>query len=90
MCGTSGCVNDKMVCIGRDLVGLNRLYDVFEEKYKAGKKPENLSGEELLEAIRFYNYVPPGSEQAYKEALLKEYQIYCQEKRENLELNIYP
>lgn len=69
-----------MVYIGGRLVGLNRLYEVFDELYNSGKRPEDLSVDELLEMIEFYNYIPPGLEEEYKKALLKEYRIYCQEK----------
>ncbi len=42
MCGTSGfCINGKAIYIGGKMVGLNKMYYIFEELYESGKRPEN-------------------------------------------------
>jgi hypothetical protein len=60
MCGTSGCVNGKMVYVGRDLVGLNRLYVVFSSRIRKGiqrgasKGVSNLLPREKRKPIEIY------------------------------------
>ncbi len=56
------------------------MYDIFEELYESGKRPENISGVELLEEMIFYNFIPLGLEKEYEEAVTEEYRIFCQEK----------
>ena len=78
MCGTGGfCINGKAIYISGKTVGLNKMYDIFEELYESGKRPENISGNELLEKLSFCNYIPPGLEKEYEEAVTNEYRIYC-------------
>ena len=81
MCGTYGvgaCINGKTIYINRKPVGLNRMYDVFEEIYNS--KMGNVSGEELVAGLSLWNYIPLGAENEYEEAVLKEYRIFCKEK----------
>ncbi len=81
MCGTGGfCINGKQIYIGGNLVGLNRLYDIFDRFYGAGKAPQDITGEELLNEFRFCNYIPSSMEEDYIKLILKEYRIYWSEK----------
>ncbi|GBE57001.1 MAG TPA: hypothetical protein ENH13_07425 [Euryarchaeota archaeon] len=83
MCGTGGfCINGKQAYIGGRLVGLNRLYDIFDRFYKAGKDPHDTSGKELLDEFSLCNNVPSGMEKGYIEVLLREYGIYWSEKNQ--------
>jgi len=83
MCGTGGfCINGKQAYIDGRLVGFNRLYDIFDRFYEAGKTPCNTTGKELLDEFRFCNYIPFGMEKDYIEVLLREYGIYWSEKNQ--------
>ncbi|MGC9444284.1 MAG: hypothetical protein ACP5E9_05065 [Candidatus Methanospirareceae archaeon] len=80
--GRSGCccgpaiVSVRQIAVDGVEVGIKGLDETFEEYYYAGKKPEDLTGDELIEALGRLNYIPAGSAGAYKEAFLREYRKY--------------
>ncbi|GBE18939.1 hypothetical protein BMS3Abin16_01549 [archaeon BMS3Abin16] len=83
MCGTGGfCINGKQANVGGKFVGLNRLHDIFDRFYDAGKTPQDISGDELLDEFRFCNYIPSSMEEDYIKLILKEYRIYWSEKNQ--------
>jgi len=57
-------------------VGIKGLDEIFDSFYSAGNKPEDLTGDELIETLGKMNYIPAGSKDSYKEAFLKEYRKY--------------
>jgi len=49
---------------------------IFQKFHEAGRAPDEAAAQELLEAVKVYNYVPPEDEQSYREAIIKEYAAY--------------
>lgn len=76
-CGAGACINGRQAYIKGRLVGINRLYDTLEELYKEGKRPGDITGAELLEAVSYCNYVPEGLEVGYMEVLTREFEAFC-------------
>jgi hypothetical protein len=54
---------------------------IFEQFYEQGKRPgaEGVA-DELLQTIRLYNPIPDAESAAYQAALLREFELYCQNK----------
>ena len=54
---------------------------IFDQLYQAGKRPDaNGVADELLQITRLYNPIDEAAAPAYKAALLREFEIYCQKK----------
>jgi NAD-dependent dihydropyrimidine dehydrogenase PreA subunit len=70
----------KMILVGKDLIGLVALDEVFEKLYQMGKKPGDLLKEELLSEVKKHNYIPPKTDKEYDKALLREYRIFYEKK----------
>ena len=72
------CSGDIMLInIGGSLTGIVGLRGIFRELHTLGRPPEPAVADELLVMVKATNYVPPKWEDAYKEALLREYTTYC-------------
>ncbi len=69
------------VQIDGDTVGLVALEPLFEEALASGMAAGDAAGQELLQSVRLYNYVPSGAETQYAEALAKEYARFCRQER---------
>jgi uncharacterized metal-binding protein len=74
-CG-SGIPLQKVTIDGR-LVELMALPLIFQHLRETGRKPDE-AGDELLALARIYNEVPPQEEKSYREAILREYKLFCQ------------
>ena len=70
----------RQIIIGGNLTGLAHLDDTLQEVYEMKIQDENKLIKELLERVKIYNYVAPGSEEKYEQALFKEYQRFCKKK----------
>ncbi|MDD2615382.1 MAG: hypothetical protein PHQ15_01480 [Methanosarcina sp.] len=57
------------------------LEEEFEKISAAGKAPENINGEELIQNLIKINVIPEESLDKFRAAILKEYEIYWQEKK---------
>lgn len=68
------------VKIGGASVGLVALEPVFEQMYQQGHRDGSGVDEEILKAVKVYNFVPTSVEQSYKETLLKQYQKFCRDR----------
>ncbi|MBZ5551650.1 MAG: putative zinc-binding protein [Acidobacteriia bacterium] len=66
------------ICIDGKTVELLALPLIFKHLHQIGRSPE-AAAEELLEAVKIYNSVPPEQEKAYREAMVREYAAFCQE-----------
>jgi len=75
-CG-SGIPVQKVAVDGRE-VTLIALPAIFQQFHQAGKQPGEQTGGELLEMVKIYNPVPREEEEAYREALLREYAAFCE------------
>jgi L-fucose isomerase-like protein len=63
----------RRVDVGGISVGLAMLDAIFAEVASLGLTTEEVQKKELLRLVKIYNYVPPQAEDAYAEALLKEF-----------------
>jgi NAD-dependent dihydropyrimidine dehydrogenase PreA subunit len=56
---------------------MHGLDELFEEMYAQGRLPDEAGlGLELVARARAHSFIPKGAEQAYAEALLREYRSY--------------
>jgi uncharacterized metal-binding protein len=56
------------------LIALPLIFDTFRQD---GKHPSDETARELLSAVKIYNFIPPGSEDAYTQILLAEFAAFC-------------
>ena len=80
--GTVGCscglgIPLQKVTIGGRLVELMALPLIFQHLREIGRNPDEV-GDELLALVKIYNEVPPQAEKSYREAVLREYEVFCQ------------
>jgi hypothetical protein len=64
----------KKVNVGGLPVGIAQLDEIIEEVKNLGLKDGEEIGKQLLKRVKVYNYVPPGTEGEYIDALLREYE----------------
>ena len=76
-CG-SGVAADKVLIAG-EVVELLALPLIFQHCREKGCAPE-AAGDDLLQIVKIYNYVPPGAEASYREAIVREYAAFCARK----------
>lgn len=76
-CG-SGIPVRKLIIDGQTIT-LIALPLIFENFRRQGKLPENGIARELLDMVKIYNPILPDSEEAYIEAILREYTAFCHE-----------
>lgn len=82
-CGSRGPPPTKLIEVDGVEVGIIGMDEVFEVFFQMKKTPEDIDGDKLLNALNKRNYIPKGSEIAYKEAFLREYSEFYQNKIEN-------
>lgn len=71
----SGAAVDKVLIAG-ETVELLALPVIFQHCREKGRTPE-AAGEDLLQNVKIYNYVPPEAEASYREAIVREYAAFC-------------
>jgi uncharacterized metal-binding protein len=74
-CGSS--VPLQKVTIDGQTVELMALPLIFQRVHEIRPNLDE-AGEELLALVKTYNYVPPQVEKSYREAILREYKVFCQ------------
>lgn len=74
-CG-SGIPVRKLVIEGQS-VTLIALPLIFENFRQQGKLAGNGTERELMDIVKIYNPIPPGSEAAYAEVIMREYASFC-------------
>jgi hypothetical protein len=67
-------------CCGGATVGLVALEPIFEQMYQQGHREGAGVDEEILKAVKVYNFVPSSAEHSYKATLLEEYRRFCRDK----------
>ena len=78
-CACGSGIPVQTILIDGESVTLVALPVIFEELRNAGKRPCAETAAELLEQVRIYNPLPPEAEPMYREALEREYALYCEE-----------
>lgn len=76
-CGSGVPVNK--VVIAGEAVELFALPLIFQHFWEKGRTPKD-AGDELLQTVQIYNYVPPEAEESYRDAVLREYAAFCGQK----------
>jgi uncharacterized metal-binding protein len=74
-CGSS--VPLQKLTIDGQTVELMALPLIFQRVHEARPNLDE-AGDELLALVKTYNYVPPQAETSYREAILREYKVFCQ------------
>lgn len=57
--------------------------DVFQEYFDKGKTPDEIVGFEMTNNVRKQNFIPEDVEDLYDEALLNEYKVYFNGRKED-------
>lgn len=76
-CCPSGASDVTMMNISGIKVGMIAVGKIFQRLFESGKKPEDIQKEEILSVFSIYNYIPPEAYNEYGEALMKEFNKYC-------------
>lgn len=72
----------KRIRVGKNLVGFQGLEEVFQEVGRRSWESVSQTQEELLRLVAAKNYIPPGSREAYRQALWRE---FCRFRGEEVE-----
>ncbi len=70
------------VPINGQTVELVALPLIFRHFRQTGRGQDEESKRELFETVKVYNSVPAEAEASYREAVLREYAAFCQEKKQ--------
>jgi uncharacterized metal-binding protein len=76
-CGSGIPVQD--VLVNGQTIALIALPLIFQQLHEAGKPASQDMAKELLDAVKIYNPIPPGEEEAYAVALSREYAVFCEQ-----------
>ena len=74
-CGPS-IVSIRTISVDDKDMNVAGLDEEFKKSFEAGKTPENIDAEELMQNILKINVVPENELENFKAAVLKEYTIY--------------
>lgn len=74
-----GSARTKKIEIGGILVGIVGYEEIMEEAEKLRDHGEKRIRQLLLKQTKIYNFVSPGSEKDYEDAMWKEFQTYLKE-----------
>ena len=75
----------RQIMVGQFMTGLVGLDEMFAELYAEGRAPEPALGDELVRRAAAHNYIAPGSEREFAEALLREYRRYWEQQTGQIE-----
>jgi len=79
-CGCGPGIPVTQLVIGGAPVGLVAVEPIFEQLYQQGRRDGPGVDQEILKAIKVYNYVAADAEEPYRAALLGEYQKFCRDR----------
>jgi len=75
-CGSGIPVQD--ILVNGQTVTLIAMPLIFQQLYEAGKPASPDSAKELLSAVKIYNPIPAGEDEAYAAVLSREYAVFCE------------
>ena len=78
-------MKSKLISIESKLIGMIGLDEIFTKLFQAGEKPSKELENRLLEKFKEHNYIPKTKEQSYAQALLQEYEEFCNQKNQGVE-----
>ena len=70
------------VSIDGQTVELVALPLIFRQFREAGHGHDEEAARELFETVKIYNAVPPEAEGSYREAVLREYAVFCEKEKQ--------
>jgi NAD-dependent dihydropyrimidine dehydrogenase PreA subunit len=70
----------RQIRVGQMMTGMSGLDEVFAALHAEGFGPDETVVPELLARTRRRNYIAPGAEPQYAEALLREFQQFCRQR----------
>lgn len=73
----------RQIKVGKCFMEIKGLDDIFQEYYDKGKTPDEIVGIEMINDVRKQNFIPEDVEDLYDEALLKEYKVYFNARKED-------
>lgn len=76
-CGSGIPVQD--IVVNGQTVTLIALPLIFQQFHDSGKPASQDTIQELLEAVKIYNPIPPGEDDAYAVSLSREYAVFCEQ-----------
>jgi uncharacterized metal-binding protein len=79
-CSCGPAIPSGKIEIGGGIVELLALPLIFQQLRELGRSPES-AADELFQAVKVLNSVPPEKEREYCEAIVREYAVFCQEVR---------
>ena len=79
-CGTQ-IVGSRQIDVSGTKAGIVGHDQTIQEYLKRGKKPEDLTGDELLKDLKKLNFIAEGAEEAYKKAFLREYERFFEARK---------
>ncbi len=79
-CGTR-IVGLRQINVGGRNTGIMGMDETFQEYFKKGKKPEDSTGDEMVEDLKKLNFIAEDAEKMYKEAFLREYQRFYESRK---------
>ena len=77
-CSCGSGVPVRKLPINGEVVEIVALPLIYRQFHEAGRGPDESIGDELLDAVKIYNAVPPGAEASYREAILRDYAAFWQ------------
>jgi hypothetical protein len=77
-CACGSGIPVQVVTIAGQAVTLIALPLIFKQFRQDGKAPSEVAMAEILNTVRVYNPIPEGADEAYLEALAREYALYWQ------------
>lgn len=80
-CNSPSIVSVRKINIDGKELQITGLEEEFEKISAEGKTPENINSEELIQNLSKINVIPEESLDKFKASILKEYEIYWQEKK---------
>jgi NAD-dependent dihydropyrimidine dehydrogenase PreA subunit len=78
-------MKSKLISIDGKLIGIIGVDEIFTELFQAGEKPSKELENRLLEKFKEHNYIPKVKEESYAQALLEEYEEFCNRKSRGVE-----
>ena len=78
-CACGSGIPVQKVQVNGDEVTFIALPLIFERFQEQGKPPEDRTAEGLMETVKIYTSIPEEEEEAYQEAVMREYARYCEE-----------
>jgi NAD-dependent dihydropyrimidine dehydrogenase PreA subunit len=79
----------RQIRVGDFTAGMVGLKEIFADFYAGSDEPEAVPAAELLRSARRYNYIPASAEQAYTDALLREYRQFCRRQKDGGQASAY-